>query len=250
MTRMAHQQQPVDVKEQAAFEHGFNVERWTQQPSRGRTDVRPTGVARDDRRRRAGLRRQRRQRTAFLLGEIGFHRVLGDWGAQIPVFGVLGENHAGDLRLVVRREEHEPAVIADVHLALHRLGSRERNHLRGPGLAGDVESWHARPAARAGGIDDHPQPLVQGRNRRIFHLHRRLRRRRRNRLPPLAVVNGLDDVRGVTRAAVGDRHHHDGERDRRDVDLPLSDGHRDRLAGIPRSARRSSSSTPSTAPGP
>ena len=41
--------------------------------------------------------------------------MLGDRRAEIAVLGVLGEDHAGNLRLVVRREEHEPAVIADVH---------------------------------------------------------------------------------------------------------------------------------------
>ena len=54
------------------------------------------------------------QRPAFLLGEVGVDDVLGDRRGQVAVLGVLGEDHAGDLRVVARREEHEPAVVAQV----------------------------------------------------------------------------------------------------------------------------------------
>ena len=46
--------------------------------------------------------------------------MLRDRGADDAVLGVLGENHAGDLRIVARREEDEPAVIAQVHLVPRR----------------------------------------------------------------------------------------------------------------------------------
>ena len=38
------------------------------------------------------------------------------------MLGVLGEDHAGDLRVVARREEDEPAVIAQVDLGIARGG--------------------------------------------------------------------------------------------------------------------------------
>ena len=64
-------------------------------------------------RRRAGGG-QHRQRPPFLLREVGLDHVLGDRRAEVAVLAVLGEDHAGDLRVVARREEHEPAVVAQV----------------------------------------------------------------------------------------------------------------------------------------
>ena len=57
---------------------------------------------------------QRRQRPPFLLREVRLDDVLGDRRAEVAVLVVLAEDHAGDLRVVRRREEHEPAVVAQV----------------------------------------------------------------------------------------------------------------------------------------
>ena len=62
----------------------------------------------------------------FLLGEVGLDQVLGDRGAQVAVLVVLAEDHARDLRVVLGREEHEPAVVAQVAAAV-------ACRLRGPG---------------------------------------------------------------------------------------------------------------------
>src|SRR5690348_2626175 len=55
--------------------------------------------------------RRRRQRPPFLLGEVGFENVLRHRGGVGAVDAVLEEHDAGDLRIVARREEREPAVI-------------------------------------------------------------------------------------------------------------------------------------------
>ena len=89
--------------------------------SRRRRRGRPQAPARPARRRaarrarRCAGRGQHRQRQAVLLGEERLHHVLGDRRGRRAVLAVLGEDHAGDLRIVTRREEHEPAVVAGVH---------------------------------------------------------------------------------------------------------------------------------------
>src|SRR5687768_4923149 len=63
---------------------------------------------------------QRRKRAPFLLGEIRLDHVLGDRRAQVAVLVVLAEDDAGDLRVVARREEDEPAMVAQVSAAAPR----------------------------------------------------------------------------------------------------------------------------------
>ena len=57
-----------------------------------------------------------RQRLAVLLGEVGLHDVLRDRRRGRAVLVVLAENDAGDFGIVARREEDEPAVVAEVAL--------------------------------------------------------------------------------------------------------------------------------------
>ena len=114
------EQRPVDVEVEAPFEH--------QAIPRYRPPVGPAAhvarVGHVGRRARGGeprfvgwrggCRRRQAAAAAFLLGEVGFDDVLGDRRGQIAVLAVLGEDDAGDLRVVARREEHEPAVVAQV----------------------------------------------------------------------------------------------------------------------------------------
>ena len=112
-----------------------------------------------------------------------------------------------------------------------------RDHLRRPGLAADVL---ARRCAR--GRRCRPPLTTTHRPSRIAcellrrHLDLRLRRRRRHRLQPLPVVHRLEQVRRDARAAVGEGHHLDRQRDRRDRHLPLADRR-------PRSSRRRTTSS-------
>ncbi len=107
-----------------------------------------------------------RQRPAFLLRVIGLDHVLGDGRAEIAVLVVLAEDHAGDLRIVLRGEEDEPAVVAQVRSAAVRraLPSFEIT------CAVPVLPDTSRPAMRARPpvplrVDDHPQAVVQRRER-------------------------------------------------------------------------------------
>ena len=191
------------------------------------------------RRQPAALAREHRQRLPFLLGVIGRDDVLRDRRAEIPVLGVLGEDDASDHGVVPRREEDEPPVVAQILVgaALRRLAALQRNHLRRSGLARDVTPGEPAASAGARRVHDHPQPVVQ----------RRHGGRLQRELPagagggtgfqPLPSSTALISVRGEPRAAVGDRRHHHGQRNRRHRDLPLADGHRDRLAGVPLLAR-------------
>ena len=188
------------------------------------------------RRRRLPGRGERRQRLAFLLRVIGRDDVLRDRRAEIAVLGVLGEDDAGEHGVVLRREEDEPAVVAQILVgaALGRLAALQRDHLRRAGLPRDVTPGNPAAPAGAGGVDDHPQPVVQ--RRHGGRLERELlgrRRRRHRRSSRCASSMALISVREEPRAAVGDRRHHHGQRDRRHRDLSLADRHRDRLAGIP-----------------
>ena len=125
-----------------------------------------------------------------------------------------------------------------------------RDDLRGAGLAAHVVAaiWRAAPVPRA--VDDQPQAVADRLQLLGVISTVRLRRRRRHRLPARAVVDRLDQVRRDARAAVGERRHIDGQRDRRDRHLPLADRDRDRLAGVPLLVLCSASSTRSTARGP
>ena len=60
------------------------------------------------------------------------------------VHAVLGEDHAGDLRVVARREEHEPAMVAQVLRRPRRGASRVGDDLCRAGLAADVLAVDAR----------------------------------------------------------------------------------------------------------
>src|SRR5262245_61158837 len=93
------------------------------------------------RRRRWLLRRRgRRQRPALLLGEKRLERVPGDKGSVRAMFGVFGENRAGDPGIVPRREKYEPPVVPQVAVGLPLRGppALERDHLCRSRLAGDV----------------------------------------------------------------------------------------------------------------
>src|SRR5438094_703190 len=71
------------------------------------------------------------QRAPFLLRKERIENVMRDERRVRAVYAVLEEHDAGDLGIVARREEHEPAVVAQV---LGRLAGRRlplvRDHLR------------------------------------------------------------------------------------------------------------------------
>ena len=147
---------------------------------------------------------------------------------------VLAEDHAGDLRVVPRREEDEPAMVAQVAAAAPRgQASLVRNHLRGAGLARDVASEDAAAAAGAGAVDDAPQPVVQRRQRRRLERHAFGDDGRRRHLPAAAFVDRADDVRRHARPAVGHRGNHHRQRRRRHRHLALADRDRNRLTRVP-----------------
>src|SRR5205823_1529241 len=75
---------------------------------------------------------------------------------------VLDEDRSCNLRIVARREEHEPAVVAQVlvGLPLRRLGALVRNHLRRARLARHVVAGHPRAAAGARAVDDEPESIA------------------------------------------------------------------------------------------
>ena len=186
----------------------------------------------------AGLGRRRRrqqgQRQPFFLGEVGLDQVLGDRGAQVAVLVVLAEDHAGNLRVVLGREEHEPPVVAQVAAAVaRRLPPLNGDDLRRAGLAGDVAARQPGAARRAGAVDRQPQPVMQCGQRARPERHAVGHRGRGHGLPAVAFVHGLDDVRRHARAAVGHRGDHHGQRCRRHRHLSLADRHRDGLAGVP-----------------
>ena len=150
------------------------------------------------------------------------------------VDAVLEEHHAGDLRVVARREEHEPAVVAQVLAALGApRRALVRDHLRGAGLAAHVvPGIRARPPCRRALTTIHMPSRIAW-SFSGAHVDLRLRRRRRHRLQSVAVVHRLDEVRRDARAAVGERRRVDRQRDRRHRHLPLADGDRNRLARVP-----------------
>src|SRR5207244_2764368 len=100
------QQGPVDVIVEAAFEQRFLLCR-----RRGFPRVWILVV-------QVEVRRRRRQRTSFLLREERVEDVMRDRRGVRSVNAVLEKHDAGDLGLVARREEEEPAVVAQVLVAL------------------------------------------------------------------------------------------------------------------------------------
>src|SRR5262249_60892243 len=79
-----------------------------------------------------------------------------------PVEPVLEEHDAGDLRVVARREEDEPAVVAEVGVLVQLLRAQAvliGDDLRRPRLAADVVSFDAGAAAGAAAVDDAPHAV-------------------------------------------------------------------------------------------
>src|SRR6185312_7233825 len=108
------------------------------------------------------VRRRRRQRLAVLLGEERRQDVMRDRGGVGAVDAVLEEDDAGNLRVVARREEDEPAVVAVVDvlvLGLRDEARRVGDYLRGAGLAADVVPFDAGAAAGAAAVDHAPHAL-------------------------------------------------------------------------------------------
>ncbi len=150
------------------------------------------------------------------------------------MFGVLAEDDAGDLRVVPRREEDEPAVVAQVAAAAARgLASLVGDHLRGAGLAGDVAARDPATNTGARSVDHPPQPVMQRRQRRRLERHAFRHDRGRGHLPAAAFVDRADHVRRHTGAAVGHGGNHDAERRRRHSHLSLADRHRNGFARVP-----------------
>ena len=86
---------------------------------------------------------------------------------QVAVLGVLGEDHAGDLGVVARREEDEPPVVAQIDGAELRASAALRPcsemTCAVPVLPRDVEAGNLAAPAGAGAVDDQPQPVVERR---------------------------------------------------------------------------------------
>ena len=108
-----------------------------------------------------------------------------------PMLRVLDEDGARNPRVVARRKEDEPAVIPQI--PLRPTGGRpctfSRYDLRRSRLARDVVSRNPRPSAGAGAVDDEPQAVPDRLEIVRIQRHRRLRGRRRDRLPPVAIVD-------------------------------------------------------------
>ena len=146
---------------------------------------------------------------------------------------VLQEHDAGHGRMIARREEHEPAVVAQV-LARPRGGaSSVRDHLRRPGLARNILAGDSGRRAGATAVHHHPESVADRLQLFRIDLNLRLRRRPRHRLPAGAIVDGFEQVRRDARAAVGERRHVHGHRHRRHRHLALADADRNRFAGVP-----------------
>ena len=141
---------------------------------------------------------------------------------QIAVLGVLGEDDAGDLRVVARREEHEPAVVAHVHLAAPAaLAPVSEMTCAVPVLPETSRPSISRAAAGAGAVDDQPQPVV----------HRARRSTASSStvdcgggggtgFQPVPSSTALSTC-GVYRVPpLATRHHHDGQRQRRHATCP------------------------------
>src|SRR4029077_13686544 len=87
-----------------------------------------------------------RQRASFALCEERFEHMFRDRRRRrTAMAAVLDEHHPGDLRVVARREKHEPAVVPEilVRLALGGLPAFERDDLGRAGLARYVVTLEA-----------------------------------------------------------------------------------------------------------
>ena len=241
---MAPQQQPVDVEIQAALEHALLPAAHRRAAAAG---VRILVVEAH-----LLVRRRRRQRRAVLLGEVDVARMwcasgaaFGPWmpcsRKTTPAISGLSRgakktNQPWSRRstFLIRAAAMRP--VFEMTCAVPVLPQTSCPSIR------------ARPPVPAP-LTTHPHPVAD----RLELLRRdvdlRLRRRRRHRLQPGAVVNRLDQVRRDARAAVGERRRVDRHRDRRHRDLPLADGDRDRLAGVPLLFLLRLPSTRWTAPG-
>src|SRR5207237_9907549 len=132
---------------------------------------------------------------AVLLREIRRQDVMRHGGGVRTVEAVLEEDHSGNRRVVARREEDEPAVVAQILAAPRgRQASGVRDHLRGARLAADVVPFDARPAARPAAVADAPHPLATGLALLRRHVDLRLRPPRLGLLPRLAVMTRLEQL--------------------------------------------------------
>ena len=158
------------------------------------------------------------------------------------VHAVLEEHDAGDLRVVARREEHEPAVVAQVLVGLARPRPCPAFEMTCavPVLPDTSCPGILRRAARAArSLTTIHMPSRIACSFSGSSVDLRLRRRRRHRLPPVAIVDRLEQVRRHARAAVGERRHVDGHRHRRHRHRALADRR-------PRSSRRRTTSRASS----
>src|SRR5215475_1336521 len=161
--------------------------------------------------------------------------MMHDESGVAAVHAVLEEHDAGNLRVVTRSEEDEPAVVAEIPVCLAGRGlALVGDDLSGPRLAAHIVTGNSRIAAGASrAVDGHPHAVFD--DLKVLRIDRRLglRWRRRHRLPPAAVVYRLQQMWCHTGPAVGQRRHVDGHRDRGRRDLTLTDADRNRLARVP-----------------
>src|SRR5512132_768264 len=102
----------------------------------------------------------RRERLPIVLGEIRVQDVVRERGRVRSVDAVLQKYDAGNLRVVTRCEEHEPAVVAEIAVGACGSTPRVRDDLRGSRFPADVVSHDPRSAARAAGVHDHPHAVA------------------------------------------------------------------------------------------
>jgi hypothetical protein len=145
------------------------------------------------------------------------------------------KHHPRDLRVVARREKHEEPVVPHVHAGARGLRlSVEGDDLSRAGLSGDVPARQLGPSCSARlTVHNGPQSVTNRLHEFGFDLNRRLRRRGRDGNPPLSFINGPREVGRDQAAAIGHRRHHCRQRQRGHADGALSDGHGDRLSGVP-----------------
>ena len=109
---------------------------------------------------------------------------------------MLAEDDAGDFRIVARREEDEPAVIAQVALgaAGRLLAALQRNHLRRAGLARtSLPGMRARPPVPAP-LTTRNRPSCSAATVSGFSCTCDFGARRLHRLPSVPVVDRLQQV--------------------------------------------------------
>src|SRR5688500_14817283 len=120
-------------------------------------------------------------------------------------------------------------------MVLTLFGLRLRDHLRGAGLAGDVDAGHARRATRPAFVHDAPQTASQERPDERRELH--VTDHATGIAPHDALAGALDalhESRFPQHAAVGHGRHHARDLHRRHEHLALTDRHVHGVAGLPR----------------